>query len=66
MNKATEDARQKARDLYADALLATSPAWKNTANLIRSGWENNFIRPAIDALQAFVLLSPDVPEEETD
>jgi hypothetical protein len=59
-----ERARQRARDLYATQFDALGPAYRNTAELIRNGFENFWIRPAIDALQGAVLLSGDADEDE--
>lgn len=42
------------------------PAWSNTAELVRGGFENVWIRPAIDALHLLVLLSPDGEDESAE
>lgn len=57
-------ARYRARNLYADQLAMLGPAWSNLAQLVRSGWENMWVRSAIDAMEALVLLAGDAVEDD--
>lgn len=56
--------RQRARGLLADAIAAQGTAWSNAASLVREGFENLWIKPAIDAMEALVLLCGDALEED--
>ena len=64
MSRPPSKARRRARELYARQFDTLGPAWANTAALIRSGWENLWITPAIDAMEALVLLCQDGGEED--
>lgn len=57
-------ARERAREIYARQFDALGDGWKNTAGLIRTGFENLWIKPALDAMEALVLLCPDEGEDE--
>lgn len=57
-------ARDRARLAYANALRAQGPAWANTAGLILTGFENLWITPALDAMEALVLLLPDDSDDD--
>lgn len=63
---AARDPREVARETYADCLLAQGPAWRNTADLIRTGWENIWITPALDAMVQLMLRPVDGDDEEED
>jgi hypothetical protein len=43
-------ATPEARELYAQAIGAQGPAWANTAHLLRTGFENVWITPALVAI----------------
>lgn len=51
--------RDRARVIYAGALLARGRQWANLAESIRSGFENQWVTPALDAIERLVLLSGD-------
>jgi hypothetical protein len=38
------------------------PAWRNTANSLRAGFENLWIKPALDALERVVPIPEDDPD----
>lgn len=57
-------ARTKARELIATQIELGGPAWRNTANLVRSGFENLWLAPALDALEAFIVLTGHVDDDE--
>jgi hypothetical protein len=48
----TQAGRARARLIYADAVAARGPTWTNTANSIRAGYENVWVAPALDAIEA--------------
>jgi hypothetical protein len=48
--------RDRAREVLADSFLALGPAYLNLANLIRTGFENFWITPCLDAMTPLVLL----------
>jgi hypothetical protein len=50
-------ARDVARELLAAQFDLLGPAWKNTAQLVRTGFENVWLRPALDAIEAIVRIT---------
>lgn len=56
--------RDRARNLFADALLARGREWRNAADSVRAGFENAWIAAGVDALVAVLLNSPDVDDED--
>lgn len=56
--------RDTARRHYANALRARGIAWRNTAGLIETGFENCWITPALDAMESLVLLSDNGDDDE--
>lgn len=57
-------AREQAREALARQIDRKGSAWANTANSVRSGYENIWIIAALDALEPLVLLSADGDDEE--
>lgn len=57
-------ARELAREAFARQLDRKGSAWANTANSVRSGYENLWITTALDALEPLVLLSADAEDDE--
>jgi hypothetical protein len=60
----TTATRNHARGLYADALAAQGPALANTANSVRSGFENFWVAPALDAIEGLLRRCPDEGEDD--
>ncbi len=58
--------RDRARELLADSYAAMGSAYSNLAGLIRGGWENFWVKPALDAMCAAMLLSADDDEGDED
>jgi hypothetical protein len=52
-----------ARNLLADQVEAQGPAWRNAADLIRGGWSNVWIAPAIAAIGQALINPPEDIEE---
>jgi hypothetical protein len=42
---------EQARQIYAEAIAADGPGWANTANNIRAGYENIWIKAGIRAVE---------------
>lgn len=57
--------RQEAREAYAQSIADQGPAWANTANSIRAGFENVWIARAIVALEGVLRLVPDEADDES-
>jgi hypothetical protein len=57
-------ARQRARNLYADALAAQGPAWGNAAASVRAGYDNSWILAGLTAVEALLRLVADDDDEE--
>lgn len=53
--------RQRAREAIAAELDQIGPAYRNTANSVRSGFENMWLTPSLDALER---LLADVDDDE--
>ncbi len=56
--------RQQARELFAQAVEANGPAWKNTANSIRAGYENMWVQAGIAAIEGVLRLVPDEADDD--
>lgn len=57
-------ARALAREALADAIADQGSAWANTAESVRAGFTNVWIKPALDAIEGLVLRSGDADEDE--
>lgn len=57
--------RDRAREAYAAAIEAQGPAYRNTADSIRAGYEGFWVTPAINALEAMIRNGPDEADDET-
>lgn len=58
--------RARARDAYARQLDRLGPAWANTANSVRAGYENVWISAALDAIEVLVRACPDAEGDEAE
>lgn len=52
----------KAREMLASAIEAQGPAWKNTADNVRSGFESVWITPALSVIARLIEQLPDDAE----
>lgn len=48
---ATRPASAQAREMLAQEVAAQGPAWRNTADSIRSGYLNVWLEPALRAIE---------------
>lgn len=55
--------RDRARNVYADALLSRGREWRNAAESVRAGFENVWITSALDAVERLLLLCGDDADE---
>lgn len=55
--------RDRARDIYADGLLAQGKAWATTATSVRAGYTNIWIEAGIDAVLAALTGLPDAEDD---
>lgn len=53
---------KRAREALADAIEAQGDAWKNSASLVRGGFSNIWIAPALVALSAVIAQLPEGEE----
>lgn len=55
---------QRARNMFADALVSQGPGWRNAADAVRTGYENIWITAGLLATERALQSGPDDDEED--